>query len=624
MVDIAPESQYDNKDSGGGEVGTKFPYASKGTAPNPWSRLKSAVITSRRQLEGFRAKRLEFIRQYVGKQYTFEGAHDKVPANMIEQFVSIYRRELVSQNPQIMVTATVNAYKRSALDMESEVNEDLREMNYEEDLENTVVDALFSVGIQKVGNAEVGQVLMDGDHIPYGEPFIDTCDLDDMVIDMNARHLKECGFIGDRVRVPMEELKQSGRFAGHEEKMVSVNRRYYSETGEELVEHIDTGTDYDRYEDVEYTEYWELYRPRENDIIVYLCDDQGLPTGEPVEVRDWFGPPNPTGPYHFLAFNPVPNNPLPVSPVAIVFDLHEAANRIYRKVMRQAERQKTNTLVRVGKSGDGQALLDADDGDMIPADDPKNTQEVASGGFDQNNMAFFVHAKQLFSQYSGNLEAVGGLGQTAETLGQSEMIQQTSSLRLDDMRAQTEKYVGCVARCYAWYLFNDPLYEREITRSVAGTNITFKTLVTPESRQGGFPDYKIRVEPYSMASRTPLGKLQDMLRAYQQVILPTMPMLSELGVGFKFDRFIEVLAKLWDLPELMEVMMLAPSPGDVPPVAGKGSRDRPTASPVSSRTYNHVSQPGATQRGQEDVLLSNLLGSRMQEGQEAGFMRTTG
>ena len=52
------------------------------------SRLSEAIMFSRRKMQPFRENRLKAIRQYVGTNYSENGATDKVPINLLEQAIS--------------------------------------------------------------------------------------------------------------------------------------------------------------------------------------------------------------------------------------------------------------------------------------------------------------------------------------------------------------------------------------------------------------------------------------------------------------------------------------------------------------------------------------------------------
>lgn len=590
-----------------------------------WSRLRSAITSSRRQLEGFRKERFRFISEYVGKRYSYYGARDKVPTNMVAMLVSIHRRLLASGLPRVMCSSDYGETKAQAYDLQIGLNILLEEMDFDLEQQDCIVDALFSVGIMKIGESPYGMLDMEGENVPVGEPFACVVDLDDFVIDMSARSFRKCGFIGDRVRVAKDDLIASGRFAGHEDRMVAMDNRYYDETGQELVERIDTGSDYMHEGARDHTEYWEIFRPEFQDVVVFLCDDQGLPTSAPVEHRDWDGPPSyhgSVGPYHPLGFDPVPNNPLPVSPVALVFDLHDLSNVMYRKISRQGLRQKTVTGVRTGKSDDGNNIISANDGEMIRLDDPRNVNEVNLGGFDQNNMLLFANTKQLFSYYSGNLDVMGGLSPQADTLGQEQILQGSSSRKLSDMQETVVTWTKGCTRAVAWWYWNNPIIETTGTKSIPGTDVTLPFTHGPENRIGEIERFLIDIEPYSMVHRTPQGKLQDLFGIYERVVLPMLPMLGDFGVGFDFKQFLELIAQYSDLPELRDIMMMLPR--EVTPAAvgqgGAGTGHRPQSSPTTRRTYERINRSAGSMKSPEEQMMGKLMG-QSQNGAAGGGMQ---
>ena len=56
-------------------------------------KLADAIEYSRRKLEPFRRKRMEAVRAYVGANYSDEGAVSRMPVNLLEMALSIYKRQ---------------------------------------------------------------------------------------------------------------------------------------------------------------------------------------------------------------------------------------------------------------------------------------------------------------------------------------------------------------------------------------------------------------------------------------------------------------------------------------------------------------------------------------------------
>ena len=117
------------------------------------SRLSEAMQYSRRKMQPFRENRLSHIRQYVGSNYSESGAGDKVPINLLEMAINIYRRQVAASRPQVLVSTKSNKLKAEAADFESVVNHTLDEIDFETTLQRWVLDAMFGLGVVKVGLA---------------------------------------------------------------------------------------------------------------------------------------------------------------------------------------------------------------------------------------------------------------------------------------------------------------------------------------------------------------------------------------------------------------------------------------------------------------------------------------
>ena len=56
------------------------------------SRLLESVDFSRNRMQPFREQRLAAVRAYVGSNYGEMGANEKVPLNLMQMAINIYRR----------------------------------------------------------------------------------------------------------------------------------------------------------------------------------------------------------------------------------------------------------------------------------------------------------------------------------------------------------------------------------------------------------------------------------------------------------------------------------------------------------------------------------------------------
>ena len=96
---------------------------------NNMSRLQNAIEYSRRKLQPYREKRLHAIRQFVGTHYTDNGATSRVPMNLLEMAISIYRRAIAARRPQVLVTSKTRQKEIVANQFESAMNQLIKDID---------------------------------------------------------------------------------------------------------------------------------------------------------------------------------------------------------------------------------------------------------------------------------------------------------------------------------------------------------------------------------------------------------------------------------------------------------------------------------------------------------------
>ena len=94
------------------------------------SRLKAAVSHSRRRLEPYRVRRVAALREYVGRNYSDQGAPDRVPVNFIELAINIYSRQLASSRPAVTIYTRQKQLQIFAKEFEYAVNHLLKELDF--------------------------------------------------------------------------------------------------------------------------------------------------------------------------------------------------------------------------------------------------------------------------------------------------------------------------------------------------------------------------------------------------------------------------------------------------------------------------------------------------------------
>lgn len=555
-------------------------------------------------MERFRTNRLDRIKTFLGANHSDNGAKDNVPVNVIEQYVLVMLRLLVSQDPQALVTTRHSKLKPMGADLETWMNWRIREMKLVDTLRLVAMDALFSIGLMKIGLTQVPESTWEGTTHYYLEPYADHIDLDDFVIDMRAKHRSQVAYIGHRYLMPLEEARNNPRFDKDlREKLQPTRYTQVNERGDERIkniEHDPVSSFLDNY--CEYVELYELYLPREQRVVTAMTDDSGRCFGSPLSADEFIGPRS--GPYHFLTFVDVPSNVMPAAPVANRIDMADAINANFRKLIRQSLRQKKCTAFQ--NQADAIRVRDAEDGDGVHVDQPNMLKEFVNGGIDQANFLFNTQLLEIFNKMAGNIELLGGLSQQAQTLGQEELLQGNSSAQLKDMQARMVGFVrdAIGSNGLAWYWFHsDETYEGE--RTVEGVEFSTEYRITPEQRQSNFSKLNFDVNPYSLQGQTPQEQVAKIDQMVKEIILPATPVLQAAGAIFNVEGYLRLRAKLTNMPYLSELITFS-----TPPMMEEQPADEPPRMAMeTTRNYVRQSVPQGTTPGKTAALMQTLGGT---------------
>ena len=571
-------------------------------------KLADAIEYSRRKLEPFRRKRMNAVKAYVGAHYTDESAAQMMPVNFLEMALSIYNRQLAASSPRVVVSAKAEDNEALALDLEIVLNKVLKEIQFDETLAEWVTDALFSIGILKVGlsPSDENAAELEGVYRDAGSVFADVVDLDDFVVDMTASKWHQAQYMGNRYQLPYEYVMETDLFGDRTRKIRESVIGVSNEQGDQRIESVSIGLDRYQGRDVHrIAEFWDIYLPWERRIVTFQSqDDGGIDQTNIMDEREWTGPEG--GPYHILGFGNVPGNLMPISPIANLIDLNDLANSMFRKLGRQANRQKTVTIVAGGAEEDGERIVRSSDGDTIRSDRPEATREARFGGVDQASLAFLIQIKDMFSYLGGNLDTLGGLSKGADTLGQERLLKQASSMKIVDMQERTTRAVKGVIEDIAKYIYYDPVGTYPFTKENKANGIKIKTDFPPEMREGDVIDFDLDIAPYSMQDRSPAERVQSMMEIMQGIVIPMAPMMGQFGVKPDMQKFLHYLSKYSNTPEIDDILGLM---SDEDMAMMQGEDDRVRQAPVTTRRYIREGRSGQTRQGRDDDMIRMLMGA---------------
>jgi hypothetical protein len=366
---------------------------------------------------------------------------------------------------------------------------------------------------------------------------------------------------------------------------------------------------------------WEVYLPGDRLVVTLAADEGGVPyeDREPLLVQEWVGPD--CGPYHFLGFGVVPGNAMPLAPVQNLYDLHLAINEIYRKLIRQALRQKDLTFVMGGATEDGKRVMDANDGDILRVDNPEKIAQVTMGGPNQGNFLLGEHLKQVFDMLGGNLSIVGGLAPQSKTATQDKMLDANSGKSVADMQDTTVRFVASALGALCWYYHHHPVKQMRSTYSVTGApELSVDRLVTPKDRaRVRWEDLDLRVDPYSLQHQTPQSRIAALNQVVTQVVVPLMGLLQQQGISFDLHAYLDKMGEYMDLPDLAEIVTIA----EPPQQQGGGGTGGNASTPNQPREYIRRSLGGDSAGAQQNQL-ETTLARGMGQGQSQGPMSPGG
>ena len=185
------------------------------------------------------------------------------------------------------------------------------------------------------------------------------------------------------------------------------------------------------------------------------------------------------------------------------------------------------------------------------------------------------------------------------------------------MQERTTKAVKQAIKTMAYWVYNDPVSEYPIEKTVEGTDVSIETSFPPELRKADIVDYELDIAPYSMQDRSPAERVQTMMQVMSEVVLPMSPMLAQYGMQPDLEKFMHYLSKYSNTPELDDILGLMTD--EDKKMAMEMSQGETRQSPVTTRNYVRENRSGATQKGKDDVMSRILMGGNVQQSEMDNF-----
>lgn len=571
------------------------------------ARLLKAIRASRSALEPFRRVRLELIKDYVGSWYAESGAQNRTLVNLINQTARIYTVALAANKPQVLVSTPSLENIPFAHRFEINLNKLISDMALEQTFRSIVMDAFFCLGCGVVMMRDTDtrfHGLLESEEdvwLDPGEPWFNRVSLDDLILDMSAKELSKMRYCGHRYRADYEKvMDEPGYDKKVKEKLKPTSRQHHDSTGAAR----DIAPDWGSSEDDDLKDMiWlmDVWIPENNSIVTMACD-LDLP---PLIEREWIG--CQSGPYKFLSLGDTPDNVIPTSPAINLKGMHDLQNRLHRRMEEDSDAHRLVNVYPPNMADDAKRLQTAERNSWQRGQSPEQIKQFEMGGVDQRDMALASFLQAEYDRFAGNLQAMGGLGTQASTVGQEELIHGSVSRNVADMRMAVVSFASDCILDLGRLMWEDQTLELKTSMPVGNTGIQVRSDWTPDLRRGSFEDYEFRVEPYSMVFKTPEQKLQELFQVLRE-IAPLWPMFQASGASLDAKAIVDEIARLKNRPEFNRfITFAAPSP-----MLG-GDQNTVRQSPVTSRETVRRNVPtGGTAEARNNALIQTLMGGKPQ------------
>ena len=572
------------------------------------ARLLKAIRSSRDAMEPFRRVRKELIKDYVGSWYAESGAENKTLVNLMNQTARIYTIALAANNPQVLVSTSRMETLPFAARFEVNLNKLISDMTLDKTIRAIVMDAFFCLGCGVVMMRDTdtrfhGMLESEEDvWLDPGQPWFNRVSIDDLILDMPAKELTKMRYCGHRYRADYEKvMDEPGYDKKVKDKLKPTNRQHHDSVGAAR----DIASDWGSAEDDDLRDMiWmmDVWIAENNSIATFACDQADLP---PLIEREWIG--SQAGPYKFLSLGDTPDNVIPTSPAINLKGMHDLQNRLHRRMEDDSDAHRVVNVYPPGMEDDAERLRTSERNGWYRGRSPEQIKQFQVGGIDQRDMALATFLQTEYDRFAGNLQAMGGLGQQASTLGQEELIHGNVSKNVADMRMAVVSFASDVVLDLGRLMWEDSTLELKTSMPVENSGISVNSDWTPDYREGEFEDYDFRVEPYSMVFKTPEQKLQELFQVLQQ-IAPLWPMFQASGASIDAEAIVDEIARLKNRPEFKRFITFA-----APAAMLGGDQNTVRQSPVTTReTIRRNVSAGGTEQARNNALIQTLMGDRPQ------------
>ena len=530
--------------------------------------VSSMVQEGLDRVKRFRLARLSHMKAYVGKYMAeSQGITGDEPINLVFLAIRSVVPSIVQDGLSEVLTP-VMAQREYAEKLGLALDELHRKTKQNRLLRECAVDACIGgLVVAKTSIAASGQLLTVADDIRVdpGQIYTERVSLDDFIVDANCTSFDKALFIGHRIRIERAKLMEAAGF--NQDLVKRLPRAGTIRASEGRVKDIsqDDSSVSDTTDAQDYVNIIELWVP-EAEAICYLPDPDEAVSPDYLKIEEYYGAPS--GPYSFGALTqPVPDNPFPIAPVGVWRDLSDMANRLFKKAMMQADRQKNITLYRPTCADVAEAIGDAEDGEKIASDDPDGVKVVSYEGPSPETIGMTNTLYGWFNLVAGNPDLLSGAGINSDRATGQNILQQNAGISISDMRDMVYEFASDISGKEAWYIHNDDLMFQPngqsgfpLIRRLADNTERQEWLV-PEDRTGEFDTLGFTIVRRAKSITDPVMRARALTQFTGQVVpqaFQAMIVALQVKQPFNVQKYLSRVALDMGISEVVDEIFVDP------------------------------------------------------------------
>lgn len=499
------------------------------------------------QLSSDRKMYDKIFRSYIGGTHGLSSfAASRVPLNEHVMLARAMIQYLAANQPKVLLTTEVGRWKPRMEGLQFQVSRVMKGQHFALRQQRMVLSALmYAPGILRVCR-EWTAVAQGGETQYVLKTSLSNVDFSDFVYDTSASFIPDGEFVGRRGRMPLELALGSPMFEHlSEDKLRSMaggdrgnqDRLFFSEPASSA-------------EKQDLLEFWEVFCPYTGRLKIWSVDSPELLYDEPWD--GWSG-----GPLHLLDFQDIPNHGVGISPMCVQHDLVEAVNRSLSKSIQQADAAKNILKVPPSKAAEGRAVMEATDGQAVFLSDGQPIEVVTVAGPDRNVLAMIPILRELWNWQGGNINEVSGLGVSAPTATQGELIAQAASGMVKQMGERVRAAVTGIVEAIVEYELADEFTTEVYPMKLADGGTHWRKL-TPEMRSEiESVMLNVDIDVYSMRHQGPEERLAAIMDWWERVAVPGFPIWQAQGGIYDMQPLHGLFATYRNVPEINEIALMA-------------------------------------------------------------------